>query len=253
VNQQQAQRCASAWWKLLQSPASSAAMLQPDSHTFLVDPSTKCVAPLHASAPPAPPPTAAPSCSTTSDAATALAWPSNCVPLCYNCRRLARPSVVMFGDSDALVLSLAQRRRQRYQEWEAAVERQVEWCAGAFRVVILEMGCGTRVRSISDEAQCVHDDINAICRRLGAAPAATLVRVNPDAGCASSVDGSVVSIRGGAEQVRGGARFCFLCNSSFGKVSAADCIGYEPILPCNHLQQVLVQLFEKVDAMRLSQ
>lgn len=210
MNKEQAQHCASAWWKLLQSSASSAAMLQPDSHTFLVDPFTKSVAPLHVGAPPAPPPTAAPSCSTAIDATTALAWRSNCVPLCCNCGRHARPSVVMFGDSDALVLSLAQRRRQRYQEWEAAVERQVEQCAGAFRVVILEIGCGMRVRSISDEAQCVHDDINAICRRLGAAPAATLVRVNPDAGCASSVDGSVVSIRGGAEQVRVGPRFCFL-------------------------------------------
>jgi hypothetical protein len=107
----------------------------------------------------------------------------------------------MFGDSDALVLSLAQRRRQRYQEWEAAVECQVACRAGAYSVVVLEVGCGARVRSISDEAQCVHDDINAISSRLGAAPAATLVRINPAAECPSSVDGSIVQLQGRAEEV----------------------------------------------------
>jgi hypothetical protein len=107
----------------------------------------------------------------------------------------------MFGDSDALVLSLAARRRQRYQEWEAAVERQVESRAGDFRVLVMELGCGSRVRSISDEALCVYGDINAISARCGAAPAATLLRINPAADCFSSVHGSIVQIQGGAEEV----------------------------------------------------
>ncbi len=81
------------------------------------------------------------------------------------------------------------------------MEREVEQRAGAYRVLVLDMGCGTRVRSVSDEARCVHDDINAISSRFGAAPAATLVRINPDDSCVSGVDGSVVSIRGGAEEV----------------------------------------------------
>ena len=71
-----------------------------------------------------------------------------------------------------------------------------------FRVLILDIGCGARVRCISDEALCVHDDINAISARHGASPAATLVRINPDASCLSSVNGSVVNIQGGAEAVR---------------------------------------------------
>ena len=107
----------------------------------------------------------------------------------------------MFGDSDALVLSLAQRRRQRYQEWEAAVEHQVESREGAYRVVVLEIGCGARVPSISNEALCVYHDINTISSRFGAVPAATLIRVNPAADYPSYVDGSVVSIQGGAEEV----------------------------------------------------
>ena len=80
--------------------------------------------------------------------------------------------------------------------------------AGGFRVLILDIGCGARVRCISDEARCVHDDINAISARHGASPAATLVRINPDTSCPSSVDGSVVNIQGGAEQVRHGILFC---------------------------------------------
>jgi hypothetical protein len=107
----------------------------------------------------------------------------------------------MFSDSDALVLSLAQRRRQRYQQWEAAVEREVEARGGKYRVLILDIGCGSRVRSISDEASCVHADINAISSRFGAEPAATLVRINPAAEYTSSVAGSIVTIEGGAEEV----------------------------------------------------
>ena len=162
---------------------------------FQVDSASKCIVQL-------PPISASAAPSASSDCSVALSWTSRCgVPLCCTCGRIARPSVVMFGDADALVLSLAQRRRQRYQEWEAAVEAQVESLAGAFRVVVLEVGCGTRVRSISDEAQCVHDDINAISSRQGVAPAATLIRVNPAADCPSRVDGSIVQLQGRAEEV----------------------------------------------------
>jgi NAD-dependent SIR2 family protein deacetylase len=197
VDKQKAQRCASAWWKLLASPAASAVMLQPAEHSFAVDAGSKCV-----SLPDRSPLEAQESASASNYPAAALTWTSSCsVPLCSLCQRIARPSVVMFGDSDALVLALAQRRRQRYQDWEAAVEREVSARLGAYRVLVLELGCGTRVRSISDEAQCVHDDINAISARFGADPAATLVRINPSADSPSSVIGSVVCIQGGAEEV----------------------------------------------------
>jgi hypothetical protein len=134
----------------------------------------------------------------------------------------------MFGDSDALVLSLAQRRRQRYQEWEAAVEQQVERREGAYRVVVLEIGCGARVPSISDEAMCVHRDINAISSRFGAAPAATLVRINPAADCPSHVQGSVVGIQGGAQEVRSRHNLFLFCRQSARLTRAAGAAAAVP-------------------------
>ena len=205
VDKQQAQRCASAWWQLIASPAASAAMQQPAEHKFQVDASSKRISQLsyqYRSPLESLEPTVGSASSASNQPSAALTWASSSsVPSCSSCRRLARPSVVMFGDSDAFVLALAQRRRQRYQEWEAAVEREVESRSGAYRVLVLDIGCGARVRSISDVAQCVHDDINAISARCGAAPAATLVKINPAADCLSSVDGSAVCIQGGAEEV----------------------------------------------------
>jgi hypothetical protein len=201
-----AQRCASAWWRLLASSAAPVTMQQPPQHIFEVDSSSKRTThlsnpPLHTPILPLLP--SADSSSGTRSTHPSLTWTVPCsVPHCSACRRPARPSVVMFGDSDALVLSLAQRRRQRYQEWEAAVEHQVERREGAYRVVVLEIGCGTRVPSISNEALCVHRDINAISSRFGATPAATLIRINPAANCPSHVEGSVVGIQGGAQEVR---------------------------------------------------
>jgi hypothetical protein len=213
-----AQRCASAWWRLLASSAAAVTMQQPPQHIFQVDSSSKRITqlsnpPLHTPILPLLP--AADSSSVTRSTCPSLTWTAACsVPHCSACRRPARPSVVMFGDSDALVLSLAQRRRERYQEWEAAVEQQVERREGAYRVVVLEIGCGARVPSISNEAMCVHRDINAISSRFGAAPAATLVRINPAPDCPSHVDGSVVGIQGGAQEVRSRHNLFLFCRQS---------------------------------------
>ena len=197
-------------------------MQQPAEHVFQVESSSKRISllPKQRFSPLEPHAllTASPA---TSPAGAAITWAaSGCVPSCCLCGRLARPSVVMFGDSDALVLSLAQRRRQRYQEWEAAVEREVESRAGAYRVLVLEIGCGSRVRSISDEAMCVHDDINAISARFGAAPAATLLRINPAPDCPSSAVGSIIHIQGGAEEVSASCSCC----CAFDVVVCQNCV-----------------------------
>ena len=97
------------------------------------------------------------------------------LPHCPECGGMARPNVMMFGDS-AWVPDATREQRERYADWLASVRGQ--------RVVILELGAGKAILSI---------------RRMGEDLAtrdvATLVRINPDA---SEADEPAVSVRMGA-------------------------------------------------------
>ena len=83
------------------------------------------------------------------------------LPHCPECGGMARPNVMMFGDT-AWVPDAVREQRERYADWLASVRGR--------RVVILELGAGKAIPSI---------------RRLGEDLAtrdvATLVRINPDA------------------------------------------------------------------------
>ena len=83
------------------------------------------------------------------------------LPHCPECGGMARPNVMMFGDT-AWVPEAERRQRRWYEDWLASVRGK--------RVVILELGAGKAIPSI---------------RRLGEDLAmrdvATLVRINPDA------------------------------------------------------------------------
>ena len=81
------------------------------------------------------------------------------LPACRNCRRVARPNILMFGDGAWLPgRSSAQGRRL-----EAFLEEH-----GEERLAVLELGAGTAVATIRH-----------LSERLGRGPGATVIRVNP--------------------------------------------------------------------------
>lgn len=81
------------------------------------------------------------------------------LPTCRNCRRVARPNILMFGDGAWLPgRSSAQARRL-----EAFLEEH-----GEEGLVVLELGAGTAVATIRH-----------LSERLGRRPGSTVIRVNP--------------------------------------------------------------------------
>merc|ERR1712203_215029 len=93
-------------------------------------------------------------------------------PHCPCCLGPLRPAVLFFNDLDA---SLCKRLRQAgdtYQDWEETMEVQAEQ-HGA-KVVILELGCGTKVKSVRLECESVLRDT----RERGGD--ALLIRVNAE-------------------------------------------------------------------------
>ena len=81
------------------------------------------------------------------------------LPACRNCRRVARPNILMFGDGAWLPgRSSAQARRL-----EAFLEAH-----GEKGLVVVELGAGTAVATIRH-----------LSERLGRRPGATVIRVNP--------------------------------------------------------------------------
>ncbi|KAF0686166.1 Aste57867_22018 [Aphanomyces stellatus] len=95
---------------------------------------------------------------------------------CPKCNAPARPNVLMFGDRQWLPNAMDERR---YVLWEAAVEEALR-LDPTKRLVILEIGCGTRVPSVRKECAMVMDDILEKTHASNHVQV-RLVRINPDA------------------------------------------------------------------------
>ena len=76
---------------------------------------------------------------------------------CQFCNLPARPSVLMFHDTDEYILQQIEKERQRYQSWEERVENEVS--LKGQRLVILEIGCGVMVPVVRQEGEEVLHDI----------------------------------------------------------------------------------------------
>ena len=87
-------------------------------------------------------------------------------PKCNHCGKLARPSILMFGDGGWIEDTTG---FDRYRKWETNVLDSLE---EGKKLVILEIGCGTRVATVR-----WHNEV-----LINRAPkdAATLVRINPE-------------------------------------------------------------------------
>lgn len=112
-------------------------------------------------------------------------------PACKECGALARPAVLMFHDQTWVGNSDAE---ERYVAWEAAMEDTIcraDTSNPSYRLpssaknaidtihsgdntpanlVILELGCGTRVTSIRDEVGMVFRDIRSRLQEIGIEP-----------------------------------------------------------------------------------
>lgn len=115
------------------------------------------------------------------DVGWSVDWSSG-VPKCP-CGLPMRPRVLMFGDEDAALQRSLKQGAEAYQRWEDGMEAELASSGG--KLVILELGCGTRVQSIRQECEMVFRDAAA----KGAC--VTLVRINPSED--SSLDGLLPS------------------------------------------------------------
>lgn len=95
-------------------------------------------------------------------------------PLCSRCGTQLRPAVLMFGDTDPVLLGRLRDAASAYQRWEDAMEEALV-SDRSLSVAVVEIGCGTRVPSVRVECEQVVADVNARGGR------ATLVRINPEA------------------------------------------------------------------------
>ena len=110
------------------------------------------------------------------------------IPKCTNCNVYElRPLVVMFGDSCPNIMPHIWKSTDRYQLWENSME--VDVCKHGKKLVVLELGCGTRVPSVRQE---VSEVVLDICNNYIPAendnsindtpPGVVLIRVNSFAG-----------------------------------------------------------------------
>jgi NAD-dependent SIR2 family protein deacetylase len=81
------------------------------------------------------------------------------IPGCRNCRRVARPNILMFGDGSWL----PGRSSEQGRRLEAFLDEH-----GEDGIAVIELGAGTAVATI-----------RWITERLGRTPASTVIRVNP--------------------------------------------------------------------------
>ena len=94
-------------------------------------------------------------------------------PVCPLCESPIRPQVLMFADSDPVLLERLGEEAECYQEWEDAMEDAVSGDE-TLSLVVLEIGCGERVPSVRLECEAVARD----CLKRGGN--ATLIRINKE-------------------------------------------------------------------------
>ena len=94
---------------------------------------------------------------------------------CPHCGLPLRPSVVFFGDTDAVLLERQAAAASEYQAWEEMMEASVAGQPAQQSLAVLEIGCGERVPSVRQEMEDVVRDTLARGGR------ATHIRINPEA------------------------------------------------------------------------
>lgn len=110
------------------------------------------------------------------------------IPMCAKCKLYPlRPLVVMFGDACPNVIPRVWQKTDAYQRWENSLEAdilQAQARGGDKNVVVLELGCGTRVPSVRKETEdvvydiCLSSDKSISTAASQRTCAASLIRIN---------------------------------------------------------------------------
>jgi len=107
---------------------------------------------------------------------------SSSLLLCSHCQLLPmRANVLMFHDTDENILRSISVERDRYQAWEATVEKDIE--TSGKRFVVLELGCGPTVPAVREESEEVVSDCGKIIQsdksRSVKSGSVSFIRINP--------------------------------------------------------------------------
>ena len=101
---------------------------------------------------------------------------------CKHCNLPARPNVLLFHDTDRNVLDSINIERERYQTWEAKVEKDV--IMNGKKLVILEIGAGKNVPAIRSEGLEVLQDVLSGINENNLTGKVDMIRINPkEAAC----------------------------------------------------------------------
>uniref|UniRef100_A0AAV1UNG4 Deacetylase sirtuin-type domain-containing protein n=1 Tax=Peronospora matthiolae TaxID=2874970 RepID=A0AAV1UNG4_9STRA len=103
---------------------------------------------------------------------TTMRAPGAGATTCPECGGKGRPNVLMFHDRQWIANT---SEENGYIAWESVMELMLQEDP-MLNLVVLEIGCGTRVPSVRRETEMVVADVIEGCGR----PQATLIRVNPD-------------------------------------------------------------------------
>jgi len=96
--------------------------------------------------------------------------------ICKHCGVPVRPNILMFNDTDANILRPISKQRERYQEWEAKMEDEVQ---NGKKLVIIEIGAGAAVTAVRDEGEEVFKDCTERLRKNESDGEVTFIRINP--------------------------------------------------------------------------
>jgi NAD-dependent SIR2 family protein deacetylase len=120
-----------------------------------------------------------------------------------------RPKVLMFDDGFESHRQMGLNSScDRYQAWESQMEDKME-VSNTLELVVLEIGCGTRVPSVRIECQEVIKDTASRC--TDSSPRCSFIRINPDEEASQSVPDNFTSIhiRGSALEVLERINCCY--------------------------------------------
>lgn len=96
------------------------------------------------------------------------------VPTCCTCGKPCRPAVILFDETDVALIAHTKRSADRYQAWEHSMEAAIA-DDSAIKIVVLELGCGDKVKYVRDEMEWVWRDAKDVV-------STRFIRVNPDGG-----------------------------------------------------------------------
>ena len=90
-------------------------------------------------------------------------------PECPRCHEPSRPAILLFGDESYVESAIFGDQKHSYEQWRQHVHGTLEQSAST-RLVVIEIGCGTAVPTVREEAEEYLKGFPEQC---------SLIRINP--------------------------------------------------------------------------